>query len=285
MKRSDHKAYENILVPIDFSNNAARALRFALQLAEKNQAKITLFHVYHPSFDAANPYMNLPAETYVNMKNDLMREFREKHVLESGGAVATKQKVDQKLVLGFAAEEIVNASKDYDLIVMGTTGKGNVFETFFGSVSSHTAQHAHCPVLLIPMDWKDEKIQDVLFASNYSAVDEVMIPKVIQLGLGDLKCVHWVHVEVEGENRSEELDMPHVRTTLPDGSHIETIKSKVVNKNVWKGLASFGTQHSVDLIVVGTIHRSFLEHFFHKSITKQAVFNSEVPILIFHYDD
>ncbi len=50
---------------------------------------------------------------------------------------------------GNAANEIIDASKQYDLIVMGTHGRSGLTHLLIGSVAEKVARHACCPVLLI----------------------------------------------------------------------------------------------------------------------------------------
>ncbi len=58
--------------------------------------------------------------------------------------------VTVKAVHGFAVEELIDAGKDADMIVLGSRGVGGFTRLMMGSVSSQVAQHAHCPVLIVP---------------------------------------------------------------------------------------------------------------------------------------
>jgi nucleotide-binding universal stress UspA family protein len=60
------------------------------------------------------------------------------------------ESVTVQAVNSFPVEELVNASKDADLIVLGSRGAGGFARLMLGSVSSQVAQHAHCPVTIIP---------------------------------------------------------------------------------------------------------------------------------------
>ena len=52
--------------------------------------------------------------------------------------------------MGDAAEELVNASRDADMLVVGTRGSGGFARLLMGSVSSQVTHHAACPVVVIP---------------------------------------------------------------------------------------------------------------------------------------
>jgi nucleotide-binding universal stress UspA family protein len=55
--------------------------------------------------------------------------------------------------------------------------------------------------------------------------------------------------------------------------------------NVQEGIVQYASDIRADLIVMGTMHRNFLERLFHKSVTQQVVFHTTVPLLVMHYDD
>jgi nucleotide-binding universal stress UspA family protein len=57
-----------------------------------------------------------------------------------------------RAVSGLPAVELINASRDSDLIVVGSRGGGGFAKLMLGSVSSHVVHHSHCPVAVISGD-------------------------------------------------------------------------------------------------------------------------------------
>lgn len=53
-------------------------------------------------------------------------------------------------VNGFAAKELIDASHDADLIVVGSRGAGGFARLLLGSVSSQVVHHAECTVVVVP---------------------------------------------------------------------------------------------------------------------------------------
>ena len=51
---------------------------------------------------------------------------------------------------GLPVDELVKASEGADMIVLGRRGMGGFVRLLMGSVSSQVAQHAQCPVLIVP---------------------------------------------------------------------------------------------------------------------------------------
>jgi len=280
---------KKILVPTDFSEIAANAYRFAQRLAAAEGGAVTVIHAHHPSFDYSNPYLDVPAHEFEKVKKDLLENFMEENTLSDAQAgdtgVLTMPK--SELRIGFAAEEITRASKKADLIVMGTTGEGNLLEKVFGSVSTSVASHAKCPVLLVPGKCKCEGFSNVVYASNHQAADKVMLRQVMDLLSNGPSTVHFVHVDVdENAGESYELRRAHfeqaVRTGNPEvGFNNVSIRCD----DVQKGIVQYAEDIKADLVVTATTHRGFLERLFHKSVTKDVVFHTTVPLMVLHYDD
>ncbi len=135
----------SILVPVDGSDPAEKALNYALNMAEKHDAKVEILTVVDE----------------VKMAPDWAREYSEKlreqgeETLASTFSKAVKQKPNIKiskcLAEGYASEEIlIRAEKGHhDLIVMGSRGMGLVRSLFLGSVSTRVVNQAEIPVMIV----------------------------------------------------------------------------------------------------------------------------------------
>jgi len=135
----------SILVPVDGSVHAEKALNYALNLAEIHDAKVELMTVVDE----------------VKMAPDWAREYSEKlreqdeDVLTSTFSKAVKEKPNIKiskcLAEGYASEEILKCAEKghHDLIVMGSRGMGLVRGLILGSVSSRVVNQAEIPVLIV----------------------------------------------------------------------------------------------------------------------------------------
>ncbi|WP_282781628.1 universal stress protein [Phaeodactylibacter xiamenensis] len=272
-----------ILVPTDFSATAANACQFAQVVAERQNAEVDIMHAYHPSFDYSNPYLDMPAAEFDSIKRELLDQFIEGNTRDSGSSVATLPK--PILNIGFASEEIVRMSKGYDLIIMGTTGEGNLLEKAFGSVSTHVARFAHCPVLLVPGNCKCGNFEEVVYASNYQAADEAMVKKLLTITGPEINNIHFVHIDNETKSPYHVEQVLYEQAQLYGTAAIGFNSVEIECPNVQEGIVQYASDIRADLIVMGTMHRNFLERLFHKSVTQQVVFHTTVPLLVMHYDD
>ncbi|WP_435166654.1 universal stress protein [Paenibacillus glycanilyticus] len=138
--------YNHILVPVDGSQQASKALDHAIHLVKAINAPIRL-SVIHVTGRVAI------SQAFVYVDVGEMLEKEENEVLSAAAAQLRDSGVDYTLLRadGDPSTLICNTAKERscDLIVMGSRGVGLVSEILLGSVSHGVSQHAHCPVLLV----------------------------------------------------------------------------------------------------------------------------------------
>ena len=155
---------KRILYATDLSENSAYAFGYAINLAKKYDAEITILHVIDImmgiSVNMASVYLdekqleeNLQkriARSQEEIKDRLKIFLNEKvsNDPESAGIVASIE-----ICQGYPANEILKKADDLhcDLIVMGTHGKGIVGQAFFGSVAKKVLRRVRKPVFIIPL--------------------------------------------------------------------------------------------------------------------------------------
>jgi len=145
----------NVLVAVDGSENSDRALDFALDLAEKYGAAVTVLNVTESPAMGAVPLepTTISGESMVVFAKDL-RRFHEE-VLSKAVAHAREAKPDvavsSKLREGDPALEIVAVAKadGFDVVVVGHRGLSRVRELFLGNISEKVAHLATCPVIIV----------------------------------------------------------------------------------------------------------------------------------------
>lgn len=143
--------YKKILVPLDGSDRATKALSHAVELAKKLGSKVTLINVV-PSLP---PYVNTAVDRLGQAQQAIIDELMRngKEMLEQYvSSISDKTiEVDTFIVMGQPADEILEKARaeNYELIVIGSRGLGEIKGYIMGSVSNRVSRHASCPVLII----------------------------------------------------------------------------------------------------------------------------------------
>ena len=141
-----------ITVGIDGSGHSQRALDWAIKEAGIRKAPLTVLTVHEVAGNHWTGHaMTFPADQPMQEKvRQAAQEATQKAVEAAGepGPVA----VTVRAVSGLAAQELIAASADSDLVVVGARGGGGFAKLMLGSVSNKVVAHASCPVVVIPSD-------------------------------------------------------------------------------------------------------------------------------------
>jgi nucleotide-binding universal stress UspA family protein len=138
--------FRNILVAVDGSDHAFDAARVAARLASALSARITLMTAYHaPSESLGEPNYSRALSEALEAAQGLLEDAR-RVTLNAGGP-----QPQVEWLAGDPADTIVETAKagGYDLVVMGTLGRGRLGAALLGSVSSAVAAKAGRPVLVV----------------------------------------------------------------------------------------------------------------------------------------
>ena len=139
-----------ILVPTDFSDRSAEALRYAGGFAREFGGRITLLHAVHfagafaspdyPGLDP-NPVMEAAREAAEQMAPEFLSEHLPADLADRA-----------EVRVGAPLAEVPEFAKegDFDLIVCATHGRTGIKRALLGSVAEGIVRHAPCPVLVVP---------------------------------------------------------------------------------------------------------------------------------------
>ena len=134
---------KRILVGVDGSENALRAVEFAGMMAKEFGSVVTLALVLTPSdhdlLSGKATYMEKGAK----LGGERLKAAEK--ALEGRGV-----KYRSEVELGHPAEQLLMLAKDHDLLVVGTRGLSPFKEALIGSTSHRLVQGGKVPVLVVP---------------------------------------------------------------------------------------------------------------------------------------
>lgn len=141
------KTIKKILLPVDFSAGSENALSYAVDLAVRYEAQLTIVNVNELMANLLTPNALPPSilETWVGEANKLLDDTKARAV------AAGARSVETAFLQGAAHTEIVRFAGDghFDLIVIGTHGRTGVSHALVGSVAERVVRKAPCPVLTV----------------------------------------------------------------------------------------------------------------------------------------
>lgn len=139
-----------IVVGIDGSHHASRALDWAMTEAGVRKADLTVIAVNSvPQGYWTREPVTQPGD------HERVEEIRKsaQEAVDKAAAVLGGQQprsVSVVAISGFPAKTLIDASENSDLVVVGSRGGGGFGALFLGSVSSQVVHHAKCPVVVVP---------------------------------------------------------------------------------------------------------------------------------------
>jgi universal stress protein E len=138
----------SVLCPIDFSENARGALRYAAAIAAHFHTPLTLLAVNDPLLEEAAALAAGPAHLADDTRRELERFFS--HTFERPPQPYADVRLE--VVSGKPAAEILRISRERggDLIVIGSHGSTGFRKLFFGSTTERVLRETSVPVLVTP---------------------------------------------------------------------------------------------------------------------------------------
>ncbi len=139
--------FTNIIVTVDGSESSLNAADFAISLANRDNAQLTLLTIIHTAVGLG--HSGKPEEWHKNERikaqelfDKLKKDGQNKNIICKTNIIETHMSVDGAIV-NYAEEQ------KGDLIVIGTSGMSDLKKMLLGSVVTGVVRYATCPVLVV----------------------------------------------------------------------------------------------------------------------------------------
>ncbi len=145
--------FEKILLATDGSDTALKAARAAGSLAVRTGGVITILFVMEPFNEMA--YISLPGyelgidpekvERFQRESANAVLERTAEVVRETGATYVSRYEIGSPVATIVSVAE----AEGFDVIVLGSRGRGPIASFLLGSVCDRVMHRAHCPVWVI----------------------------------------------------------------------------------------------------------------------------------------
>lgn len=272
---------KNILVPIDFSKVSENALDYAVELAQRAKAKITLMHVYISSVYVSDVLYMLPSPE--EMEKGFMRRMEKmrKAILKKHPQL----EISCHCKSGIIAEEVESYAgiHEINLIIIGTQGANYLTERILGSTATTLIRTSFFPIMTIDHDVHFKDIGKILLATDFIEMDTTTllnplkeIVKLFEAHLCILNIVRKDTIESSDSEISAGFKLNH------ELKHIHRTFFYSHHEDIVEGINEFAIQHKMDMIVMIPHHHSIMSRLFTEPQTHKMAFHSKVPLLTLH---
>ena len=250
------QSISRILLPVDFSDRCLAILPYALSIASKYDAELTLFHVLNPVYTVppAGPF----GPAIVSLPPSVFEEHTQR--LEVFGAEALKGCQVRRLIYeGDPAEQIIAYanSEDFQLVILPTHGLGVLRRFLIGSVAAKVLHDVTCPVLTgvhmeQPSQSKAHGFSNVLCAVDLGPNSEPTLAWAGQFAEAFQARLEIVHAVPSPSRRSERAAIEALQQSTGTKAAEIVIKEGDAVKTVIAAADSI----AADLLVIGrAVHK------------------------------
>lgn len=279
-----------ILVPIDFSDRSKKALQVADKFAQLFDGKITPFYSHLPISELDEPYaLGMSSKIYQNFESlEEQLTTRVKEVAENN---VDPSRLDKpSVVLGNAAEGIIDASDDYDYIIMSSHGRTGFSRFLLGSVAEKVLRLAHTPVMVVENESDVDDFKKIMVTADFSDNAAEAYPYAIDIAEKSGAKVDLIHVLSFEQFDEEEKDLSlrkirEERLKLLEKEHFARISNQISHEvivsqdSVHEAIFNHVQNNDYNLIVMATVGRTGINYLMMGSTTANVVRHVKTAVL------
>jgi nucleotide-binding universal stress UspA family protein len=269
-----------ILIPFDFSEVSLNAVQYALDFSDTSD-ELHVVHVHSGLLSIQSPMMLKAGERYINS----IKEEIEATIINNLELNALPSKLKITAIHGEAVHALSRYSRKHltELAIVGTRDKYDLVDRWIGTISLGLVKSLFIPVYLIPRNASFNGFNKVTVASDHH--------------LGKPQVLH--QIKIWNDNHNAFIKFLHVRETIDSNYSDEAKKiveelyekekvdfsfeiATINSMNIGSSLLSAAYNNESDLLIVIAENQSFMNSLLFKSISKELILKSSIPILFLH---
>lgn len=274
-----------ILIPTDFSRNALNAVRYALDLYQGDTCDFYLFNVYQRKFSTVNmavPETGEPGyESSRDQSEEQLLKLLQQVRLHEDNPKHHFYTLQQFNSLVDGIRDVV-ATKDIDLVVMGTKGATGAETLIFGTNAVNVMEEIRdVPVLAIPSGHAFVPPKEIVFPTDFkSSFKRKELHPLMDLARSHKSVIRILHIRKEPAlSSTQEANKALLDEIMANVDHefheISDIK-------LHHGIGAFIESRGSDMIVFMNRKHKFFGSILTQPLVKKIGYNYDIPILALH---
>ena len=276
---------KNILLPTDFSENSWNAIKYAIQLFEKDQCTFHVFNAYTPVvYDLT--YMLLASPAQFGLR-DPIREASREHLSELETRISEEFGVNPNHTFETIArfETLISGIKELieerhiDLVIMGTKGATGAKKILFGSNTVQVFSEIKHPIIAIPSNFDYVAPQEILFPTDLEVTfNEEQLHMLKEITVLHHSKINAMHVRTGHGLSAMQENNKLMLQTLFGKMNFEF--HDFDDMNIPVAINEFQDAHTVNMLAMINNKQSFFENLFFKDTINQIGFYLNIPFLV-----
>lgn len=273
------QSISTILITSNFTSKSENALRLAMQMAVRHNARVIILHNVENYFVTDRTGRQLLGSDTVadNVRN---AEHKLNEIEQS-----MKQQFPRLCIQTFlksdsflqAVNELVH-DEDVDLVVCGTSGKQHLSQTILGSVSYELMNGANCSVLMVPEQCRKYSFDKILVPVRVleNLLDKVDLSVTIAKKNQGIINLLGISSRQDVENISKTYQ--HLRKSLDYRSQ-EYRSSFYITHDKGSKIASCSKEEDSDIIILNYEDEDSWKSLFSENFFKKIINGTDIPLL------
>ena len=272
-----------LLVASDFTEDAEKAARYAIQLAAQLQADLHFFHAYSLKKKRID---KMPADILHSLQNEgefSAHKYYLKYLKHLRAELNEVVAIHPILMEGKAEEAIVLQANllSADLIILGAGNRKRFSNQMLGNTTTAVIKKAPCPVLIVPEHTKWEPVKHIVYGTSFDEKDS-RVPATIDTMAFQLNAhISCLHIKTEDEVHGK---MKHPKLTrifrLKEDPSNRIFFYTLIHPSILKGLCDFSKMYKADILSVLFPQKTGWDKWFGSSMARSLMFRTHVPLLV-----
>lgn len=278
----------NVLVPTDFSANAAHALRYAIYVFEKEECTFYILNAYQTGASNLESKRNKERKTRLFQitkeaaERDLAEVFKTIELENDNPKHTFKTLSVANSLLNAIGKSVIELKISY--IFMGTQGASGLKGVFLGSNTVKIISKIDfCPIVAIPADYSFNIPGEILFATGFEHIyDKYELNPMLVLSKlwnSKIRVLHLVDKEKKAAHQETAKKVIAKRLNEVPYEIIEIEKKDKVSTEIAKQVEQ---NENIGMVAIIDYWHSFMQKLTRESVVKNVAFKTKVPLLVMH---
>lgn len=290
--------YEHILVAADFSEFSAKAVEFAFAFGKQCRGRLTLAHVVEPfKEEIGETIQPHDSESWARKEEKEIQQQVQPYLDKAG---SNQMPIDFVMLRGFnPADTLLDflGANRFDLLVIGTHGRGALKHLFQGSVAERMVRVSPIPVLTVHRSVEKFNIEKILVPIDFSPNSQLAADYAASIArIWNAKIVffHTIEPEIYPSDYDYENSVPvsafdrnlhqtvleNLKEFVADSVHESRVENYVVKEGLaHKEIVKYAKQNKVDLLVIATLGLTGMAYLLLGSTAEKVIRWTTCPVL------